>query len=124
MIDPSVCDRVLARLSQAGLRLAIDDFGTGHSSLARLRQLPVSTIKIDRSFVRELGGDPAAEALVDTVIGLARNLGMEPLAEGIETEQQRVILLARGCRVGQGFLFSRPVPAARISDRCAIRRAA
>jgi diguanylate cyclase (GGDEF)-like protein/PAS domain S-box-containing protein len=124
MIDPSVCDAVLARLSQAGLRLAIDDFGTGHSSLARLRQLPVTTLKIDRSFVRELGGDPAAEALVDTVIGLARNLGLEPLAEGIETEQQRVILLARGCRVGQGFLFSRPVPAARISDRCAIRRAA
>jgi diguanylate cyclase (GGDEF)-like protein/PAS domain S-box-containing protein len=124
MIDPSVCDRVLARLSQAGLRLAIDDFGTGHSSLARLRELPVTTIKIDRSFVRELGDDPAAEALVDTVIGLARNLGLEPLAEGIETERQRVILLARGCRVGQGFLFSRPVPAARISDRCAIRRAA
>jgi EAL domain-containing protein (putative c-di-GMP-specific phosphodiesterase class I) len=115
---------VLARLSPAGQRLAIDDFGTGHSSLARLRQLPVTTLKIDRSFVRELGGDPAAEALVDTVIGLARNLGLEPLAEGIETEQQRVILLARGCRVGQGFLFSRPVPAARISDRCAIRRAA
>ncbi|HYW28858.1 MAG TPA: bifunctional diguanylate cyclase/phosphodiesterase, partial [Gaiellales bacterium] len=124
MIDPSVCDSVLARLSQAGLRLAIDDFGTGHSSLARLRELPVTTLKIDRSFVRELGGDPAAEALVDTIIGLARNLGLEPLAEGIETEQQRVILLARGCRAGQGFLFSRPVPAAQISDRCAIRRAA
>ena len=124
MLDPSVCDRVLARLSQAGLKLAIDDFGTGHSSLARLRELPVTTIKIDRSFVRELGDDPAAEALVDTVIGLARNLGLEPLAEGIETERQRVILLARGCRVGQGFLFSRPVPAARISDRCVIRRAA
>ena len=124
MIDPSVCDSVLARLSQAGLRLAIDDFGTGHSSLARLRELPVTTIKIDRSFVRELGDDPAAEALVDTIIGLTRNLGLEPLAEGIETEQQRVILLARGCRLGQGFLFSRPVPASRISDRCAIRRAA
>ena len=124
MIDPSVCDRVLARLSQAGLRLAVDDFGTGHSSLARLRELPVSTIKIDRSFVRELGEDPAAEALVDTIIGLARHLGMEALAEGIETDRQRVILLARGCRVGQGFLFSRPVPASRISDRCVIRRSA
>jgi diguanylate cyclase (GGDEF)-like protein/PAS domain S-box-containing protein len=124
MTDPSVSDRVLERLTGAGLHLAIDDFGTGHSSLARLRELPVTTLKIDRSFVRELGSDPAADVLVDTIIGLARNLGLEPLAEGIETEQQRAILLARGCRLGQGFLFSRPVPAAQISARYAPRRAA
>ena len=91
--------------------------------MARLRQLPVSTLKIDRSFVSELGSDPAADALVDTIIGLAHSLGMEPLAEGIETELQRANLIARGCRIGQGFYFSRPLPAADISAGCA-RRAA
>lgn len=119
MIDPAVSDAVVERLASAGLRLAIDDFGTGHSSLARLRQLPVSTLKIDRSFISELGSDPAADALVDTIIGLAHSLGMEPLAEGIETELQRANLIARGCRIGQGFYFSRPLPAADISAGCA-----
>jgi diguanylate cyclase (GGDEF)-like protein/PAS domain S-box-containing protein len=124
MTDPAVSDSVLERLSGAGLRLAIDDFGTGHSSLARLRQLPASTLKIDRSFVMELGDDPSADAMVETIIGLARNLGLEPLAEGIETEQQRAILIRLGCRIGQGFYFSRPRPAAEISAACALRAAA
>ena len=124
MADPAVSDRVLERLAGAGLRLAIDDFGTGHSSLARLRQLPASTLKIDRSFVMELGDDPSADAMVETIIGLARNLGLEPLAEGIETEQQRAILIRLGCRLGQGFYFSRPRPAVEISAACALRSAA
>jgi EAL domain-containing protein (putative c-di-GMP-specific phosphodiesterase class I) len=124
MVQPARAASTVALLREHGVRLAIDDFGTGHSSLGRLRDLPVTTLKIDRSFVRELGSDPAADVLVDTIIGLARNLGLEPLAEGIETEQQRAILLARGCRLGQGFLFSRPVPAAQISARYAPRRAA
>jgi EAL domain-containing protein (putative c-di-GMP-specific phosphodiesterase class I) len=124
MADPAVSDRVLERLAGAGLRLAIDDFGTGHSSLARLRQLPARTLKIDRSFVMELGDDPSADAMVETIIGLARNLGLEPLAEGIETEQQRAILIRLGCRLGQGFYFSRPRPAADISPACALRPAA
>jgi EAL domain-containing protein (putative c-di-GMP-specific phosphodiesterase class I) len=114
---------VLKRLAGAGLRLSIDDFGTGHSSLARLRQLPATTLKIDRSFVMELGDDPSAEAMVATIIGLAHNLGLEPLAEGIETEQQRMILTRLGCRLGQGFYFSRPRPAAEISA-CTTRSAA
>ncbi|MDX6532798.1 MAG: hypothetical protein QOF68_542 [Gaiellales bacterium] len=124
MIDPTVSDQVLDLLSSHGLRLAIDDFGTGHSSLSRLRQLPATMLKVDRSFVMELGDDPAAEAMVATIIGLARNLGLEPVAEGIETEQQRQILLRLGCRIGQGFHFSQPVPAAEISSRWALLPAA
>jgi diguanylate cyclase (GGDEF)-like protein/PAS domain S-box-containing protein len=108
MIDPTVSDQVLEVLSRHGLRLAIDDFGTGHSSLARLRQLPATMLKVDRSFVMELGDDPAAEAMVATIIGLARNLGLEPVAEGIETEQQRQILVALGCRLGQALQPSCP----------------
>jgi diguanylate cyclase (GGDEF)-like protein len=124
MADPAVSDRVLKRLSDAGLHLAIDDFGTGYSSLSRLRELPASTLKIDRSFVSELGTDPSADVMVQTVVGMARSLGLRPLAEGIETEQQRRILLAHGCRLGQGFLFSRPLPASEISRSCALRPAA
>jgi diguanylate cyclase (GGDEF)-like protein/PAS domain S-box-containing protein len=124
MADPAGSDGVLERLGTAGLHLAIDDFGTGYSSLSRLRELPASTLKIDRSFVRELGSDPAADAMVETIVGLARNLGLRPLAEGIETEQQRHILLAHGCRIGQGYLFSRPRPADEITPSCALRRAA
>lgn len=124
MTDPSVSDDVLERLAAAGLHLAIDDFGTGYSSLARLRELPASTLKIDRSFVQELGTDSTAEALVEAIVGMSRSLGLVPLAEGIETEQQRAILLAHGCRLGQGFLFSRPLPAADVSRSCALRPAA
>jgi EAL domain-containing protein (putative c-di-GMP-specific phosphodiesterase class I) len=124
MTDPSVSDDVLERLAAAGLHLAIDDFGTGYSSLARLRELPASTLKIDRSFVQALGADPTAEALVEAIAGMSRSLGLVPLAEGIETEQQRAILLAHGCRLGQGFLFSRPLPAADVSRSCALRAAA
>jgi predicted signal transduction protein with EAL and GGDEF domain len=75
------------QLRDAGLRLAIDDFGTGHSSLSRLAQLPVSTLKIDHSFIRDIPGDTAAATLVTSIIQLARNLGLEPLAEGIETPE-------------------------------------
>jgi diguanylate cyclase (GGDEF)-like protein/PAS domain S-box-containing protein len=97
-----------------GLRLAIDDFGTGYSSLWRLTQLPVATLKIDRSFVRDLPADETAATMTRTIVRLARNLGIEPLAEGIETEAQRRFLHNLGCELGQGFLFSRAVPAGRI----------
>ena len=100
---------VLAELHERGLRLAIDDFGGGHSSLSRLNQMRVSTLKIDRSFVRELFDDQSSAVLVASIIQLARNLGLEPLAEGIETEAQRDFFLSHGCELGQGFHFSRPV---------------
>jgi EAL domain-containing protein (putative c-di-GMP-specific phosphodiesterase class I) len=103
---------VLAELHARGLRLAIDDFGLGHSSLGRLNQLRVNTLKIDRSFTADVPGDRGAAILIETMIGLARNLGLHCLAEGIETEEQLAFLIAHGCPLGQGYLFGRPMPAA------------
>jgi diguanylate cyclase (GGDEF)-like protein/PAS domain S-box-containing protein len=103
---------VLAELHARGLRLAIDDFGHGHSSLGRLSQLRVNTLKIDRSFTADIPGDRGAAILIEAMIDLARNLGLQCLAEGIETEEQLAFLIARGCPLGQGFLFGRPMPAA------------
>jgi diguanylate cyclase (GGDEF)-like protein/PAS domain S-box-containing protein len=112
MVDPRAnMEPVLAELHERGLRLAIDDFGSGHSSLSRLNQMRVSTLKIDRSFVGDLPNDRNSAVLVSSIIQLARNLGLEPLAEGIETEEQRAFFLEHGCELGQGFHFSRPVRA-------------
>jgi diguanylate cyclase (GGDEF)-like protein len=107
-------ESVLAEFHRRGLRLAIDDFGSGHSSLSRLNQMWVSTLKIDRSFVSGLPEDGNTAVLVSSIIQLTRNLGLEPLAEGIETEEQRRFFLAHSCGLGQGFHFSRPVPAEEI----------
>ena len=102
----------LQALAAAGFRLAIDDFGTGYSSLARLSQVPVSILKIDRSFVAGLtDGASRAGGVVKSVVELARTLGLEAVAEGIENPDQWVTLLQLGCRSGQGYLFGRPVPA-------------
>jgi EAL domain-containing protein (putative c-di-GMP-specific phosphodiesterase class I) len=100
----------LDELRRRGVSIAIDDFGTGHSSLSRLTKVTATTLKIDRSFVRDIPGEREACTLVTTVIQLAHNLGLNPLAEGVETESQRRFLLDRGCRFAQGYLFSPPVP--------------
>jgi diguanylate cyclase (GGDEF)-like protein/PAS domain S-box-containing protein len=100
----------LTEMRSQGLRLAIDDFGTGYSSLGRLNQTWVNMLKIDRSFVQELPESEHARNLVSSVVRLAHSLGLEPLAEGVETEEQRRFLVENGCRYGQGFLFSRPLP--------------
>jgi diguanylate cyclase (GGDEF)-like protein/PAS domain S-box-containing protein len=99
----------LQELSAIGVRLAIDDFGTGFSSLDQIRRLPpVDTLKIDRSFVEDLGRRPAADAIVGAVIGMANALHLEVVAEGIEREDQLLALRALGCKLGQGFYFGRP----------------
>ncbi len=104
-------NEVLAELHHRGLKIAIDDFGTGHSSLGRLHKMAVTTLKIDRSFVADLPDDRGAQVLVPAMIQMAENLGLQPLAEGIETEEQRAFLIEHGCPLGQGYLFSKPVPA-------------
>jgi diguanylate cyclase (GGDEF)-like protein/PAS domain S-box-containing protein len=102
---------MLAEIHSHGLRLAIDDFGTGYSSLERLRRLRPSMIKIDRSFVKDLPTDHDAGILIETMVTMAQKLGITCLAEGIETEAQLRFLLDRGCPLGQGYLYSRPLPA-------------
>jgi diguanylate cyclase (GGDEF)-like protein/PAS domain S-box-containing protein len=102
---------MLAEIHSGALRLAIDDFGTGYSSLERLRRLRPSMIKIDRSFVRDITTDHDAGILVETMVSMAQKLGINCLAEGIETEAQLRFLLDLGCPLGQGYLYSRPLPA-------------
>ncbi|MGR8999448.1 MAG: EAL domain-containing protein, partial [Gammaproteobacteria bacterium] len=90
----------------------LDDFGTGYSSFSYLTQLPLDQLKIDRSFVHNIGVKPTDAIIVQTIIGMAHNLGLEVIAEGVETEAQRVFLEQHGCRACQGYLFSKPVPIA------------
>ena len=107
-------DALLRHLKDLGLRIALDDFGTGQSSLNHLRQFPIDVVKIDRGFVRDLTAAGNAAALVQAVVGLAHSLGMEVIAEGVETAAQLRHLEALGCDAVQGYLFSRPEPLARL----------
>jgi diguanylate cyclase (GGDEF)-like protein len=111
LADPYRVRHVLDRLNEMGVGLAIDDFGTGYSSLAYLKQLPVQTIKIDRSFVLELATSVSDAAIVRSTIDLARNLGLRVVAEGVETGEAWDLLREQGCQLAQGYLISRPVPA-------------
>jgi diguanylate cyclase (GGDEF)-like protein len=100
----------LNRLSRMGLRMAIDDFGIGYSSLSYLKRFPVNQLKIDQSFVRDVGRDPANAAIVSTIATLARNLKLDVVAEGVETAEQLEGVRACGCGQAQGYWFSRAVP--------------
>ncbi|MDH0646865.1 EAL domain-containing protein [Pseudomonas sp. GD03858] len=111
MEDPEVALEQLHRLRELGLNLAIDDFGTGYSSLLRLKRLPVQKLKIDQGFVAGLPHDEDDIAIVRVIIALARSMGMQVHAEGIEQAEQARFLLAQQCQLGQGYWFGRPVPA-------------
>lgn len=111
MADSVRVRETLEGLRHLGVRLAIDDFGTGHSSLAYLQHLPVQSIKIDRSFVARMTDDQASAVIVRSTIELGRSLGLSVVAEGIETAAQWDALIEMGCRLGQGYAISRPLPA-------------
>jgi diguanylate cyclase (GGDEF)-like protein len=111
LADPFRVRDVLNRLNEMGLRLAIDDFGTGYSSLAYLKRLPVQTIKIDRSFVMAMDESRSDATIVRSTIDLGRNLGLDVVAEGVETQEAWDALRRHGCTLAQGYFISRPVPA-------------
>lgn len=111
MSDVEKASGILMELRQAGISASLDDFGSGYSSLAYLVRLPIDTLKIDQSFVWALGKVPTATAVIRGVVRLAHSLGMRTLAEGVETEAQRQMLIEEGCDAMQGFLFSRALPA-------------
>ena len=101
----------MRELKALGLRFSMDDFGTGQSSLTYLTRLPLDQLKIDQSFIRNLGKHAADAVMVQTIIGMAETLDLEVIAEGVETDEQREFLAAHGCQLFQGFLFARPLPA-------------
>ena len=107
---------VLERLKALGVRIAIDDFGTGYSSLSYLERFPVDVLKVDRSFVGRLAQDAKGRALVCAVIDLARALGLDVVAEGVETAEQAEELARLGCEVAQGYHFARPLDPEVISE--------
>jgi diguanylate cyclase (GGDEF)-like protein len=116
MADPRRALDVLERLRGQGVRLSLDDFGTGHSSLAYLKRLPLDEVKIDRSFVLGMAEDDNDAAIVRSTIDLARHLGLEVVAEGVETEEVMRDLAALSCDVAQGFYLSRPLPADELGE--------
>ncbi|MDP9146031.1 MAG: EAL domain-containing protein [Acidobacteriota bacterium] len=107
---------VLQKLKAIGLRLAIDDFGTGYSSLSYLRQFPIDTLKVDQSFVHEINADTDEATIISAVINMGGSLNRRVIAEGVETTEQLSFLRAHGCDEGQGFYFSRPLPATKFAE--------
>ncbi len=114
MKDAASALGVLNALKELGVLLAIDDFGTGYSSLSYLQHFPLDLLKVDRSFVEEMAASAEAEEIVAAVINLAHALGLEVVAEGVETTEQLALLRSFGCDLAQGFLFSKPLPASEI----------
>jgi EAL domain-containing protein (putative c-di-GMP-specific phosphodiesterase class I) len=111
MEDIDCAMRELVALKRIGLRISIDDFGTGYSCLSYLRRFPIDVLKIDQSFVQEIGCSRDGESIIDAIISLARSLRLETVAEGVETTEQLHYLLDHGCHVVQGFLLGRPMEA-------------
>ncbi len=122
MTDPARAQQLLEQLSTLGIGISIDDFGAGYTSLGQLKNLPVSELKIDRSFVMTMTEDPSNALIVRSVVDLGRNLGFTLVAEGVETEQILKALAGIGCHVAQGYHLSRPLTAAAFDTWCAGRR--
>jgi EAL domain-containing protein (putative c-di-GMP-specific phosphodiesterase class I) len=110
MHDVESAIALLLSLKDVGIRLSMDDFGTGYSSLSYLHRFPLDTLKVDQSFVRHMEHNPEEDTIVRTIVMLGHNLGMDVIAEGIETAEQLAKLRSLGCEYGQGYFFSKPLP--------------
>ncbi len=111
MIDPAHAETILTRMAERKARIAIDDFGTGYSSLAYLKRFPISVLKVDRAFIKDLPDSQKDGAICNAVLDLAKHLGLSVVAEGVETEQQLEFLEQRGCQYIQGYLTGKPMTA-------------
>ena len=111
MRDAEFANSVLHALRELGVKLAIDDFGTGYSSLSYLRQFPIDTLKIDKSFVNRITSSMDDATIVSAVINMAKSLKLRVIAEGVETSEQCTFLLVQDCDEGQGYYFGHPMPA-------------
>jgi EAL domain-containing protein (putative c-di-GMP-specific phosphodiesterase class I) len=118
MQDAPFALSVLGSLRELDVQVALDDFGTGYSSLSNLKQFPIDILKIDQSFVRELTTDSGANSIVGAVIGMGKNLGMQVVAEGVESREQLICLQQLACPQGQGFYFSEPLTATQFARLC------
>jgi EAL domain-containing protein (putative c-di-GMP-specific phosphodiesterase class I) len=116
MQNPEVAISTLSKINAAGVKLAVDDFGTGYSSLNYLKQLPISKLKIDRSFVKDIGVDANGEAIVKAILALAHSLNLEVVAEGVEDQSQANFLRGHDCEVLQGYFFSKPASVDEVSE--------
>ena len=115
--DPEIVARRLGKISDTGVKISVDDFGAGFTAVAYLRKFPISEVKIDQGLVWELTGGPEDDqSFAAAVIALARALNLEIVAEGVETVEQAASLRRLGCRVAQGFLFAKPLPAVEIDE--------
>lgn len=117
MQDPEQASMAMSEFQKMGVKLAVDDFGTGYSSMAYLKRLPLDRLKIDRSFIKDIGTDTNDEVICKAIVQLAKSLGLETVAEGVEEQPQAEFLKALGCDVAQGYLYSRPIPALELLEK-------
>jgi EAL domain-containing protein (putative c-di-GMP-specific phosphodiesterase class I) len=114
--NPEKVIRVLNEIKKLGVRLAIDDFGTGYSSLGQIKRFPIDTLKVDRSFIRDLDKNPEDRAITEAIIAMGKTLSLTVVAEGVETREQETLLRQQSCDEMQGFYFSRPLPPEGFAD--------